>query len=284
MTIAEAEKIFNQRLLSLYGEDEARNIAYYSLEHICRVSKKQLLLAKNKNLTPMEETSIGMILDELETGKPVQYCIGETYFYGLRFKVDPSVLIPRPETEELVDWVLTEVKDQNIQTGSLLDIGTGSGCIPVALKKNLPEATVYGLDISSAALEMAIQNAVMNQTEVKFIHADILSNPDLKALVLDVIVSNPPYITTQEKKDMHKNVIDYEPQSALFVEGEDPLLFYRCIANFAKENLAEKGLLFFEINEKFGKETVLLLQEKGFKNVELRQDMTGKDRMIKASL
>jgi release factor glutamine methyltransferase len=206
----------------------------------------------------------------------------------LTFKVNPNVLIPRPETEELVDWALITSRIINGETEVLkiLDIGTGSGCIPVSIKKYIPLADITAIDISEAALNTARQNADLNQTEINFIQDDILnpSNLELINTKYDLILSNPPYITESEKEQMLDNVLKHEPHKALFVPNNDPLVFYRAIAEFALVHLKINGFLFLELNEKFGQETLNLLKEKGFKEIELRQDMGGKDRMIKAVL
>lgn len=286
MTILETENLYLAKLSALYGEDEAKNMAWLAANHICRLSRSEYLAKKREPLSGMEETSLLQVLGELETGKPLQYVLGETEFYGLPFKVNPSVLIPRPETEELVDWVLKEVAGGKFQVPGLriLDMGTGSGCIPIALKKNLPEADVTALDISVAALETAIRNAVLNQAEVHFYNDDIL-NPKQRAVVdtkFDIIISNPPYVTLAEKTAMHRNVLEHEPHTALFVPDSDPLLFYDAIARFAVQHLNAEGFLFLEINENLGEETAALLRTKGFKNVELRRDLRDRHRMIKA--
>jgi len=286
MTLAEVEKLYLNELIPLYETDEAKSILYYAVEHICGFSKADFMLNKKKALSPRQQTSIQLMLDELKTGRPVQYIIGETEFYGCRIRVNPAVLIPRPETEELVEWIIKELKHtkKNSNKIKILDIGTGSGCIPIALKKNIPAASVYGLDISAKAIETALQNAVLNHAEVKFIQGDILNTDFSMPAVFHVIVSNPPYICVQEKNEMHRNVLDFEPEEALFVPDSDPLLFYRHIINFAKKHLQKQGLLFFEINERFGKETTNLLKQNGFSQIELKSDFAGRDRMIKAEL
>ena len=291
MTFAEVEKKYIEGLSNIYDEAEARNLAYYAIEDICMRSRSRIILDRSVRVSAQEELSLQMILDELQTGKPIQYILGETEFFGFTFKVNPFVLIPRPETEELVDWILTKVQTRNSDGDEqgkplrILDIGTGSGCIPVSIKKKLPKAEVYGIDISGEALETAVKNAVLNQAEVEFLKEDIL-NPSarLSALTFDLIVSNPPYIAHKEKEQMHRNVLDFEPETALFVPDNDPLKFYRHIADFGIEHLAHNGLLFFEINENFGQETVELLTSKGFKRVTLRKDLAGKDRMVFAAL
>jgi release factor glutamine methyltransferase len=287
VTIADALKMFDT-LLTIYDQQEINSIKYLVLSDISNLSKAQLRAFQDKELSEDAVQNLKNIIARLQTGEPVQYILGHTEFYGLPFKVNLSVLIPRPETEELVEWVLVEsqklkVKSQNID--SVLDIGTGSGCIPITLKKHLPQTQVSGLDISPAALQTARQNAQLNDVEVAFIEADIL-NPStaIRNTQYAIIISNPPYVTEYEKQDMHQNVLNHEPHTALFVPDADPLLFYRAIADFAVEHLQPNGLLFFEINENLGKETVELLAAKGFKDIELRQDMRGMDRMIRAQL
>jgi release factor glutamine methyltransferase len=212
----------------------------------------------------------------------VQYVLGETVFYGLPFKVSPAVLIPRPETEELVEWVLESVAAEGMRDLQILDVGTGSGCIAVALKKHLGTAGVSALDISKDSLAMASDNAILNEVVINFIEADIRGYSGRETYGL--IVSNPPYITTDEKQAMHENVLAHEPHLALFISNEDPLVFYKAIADFALLNLKPDGLLFFEINEHLGKETVQMLKDKSFIGIELRKDMQGKDRMIRCRL
>jgi release factor glutamine methyltransferase len=211
--------------------------------------------------------------------------LGHTEFYGLQFKVNPSVLIPRPETEELVEWVLNSNLPQTAI--NILDIGTGSGCIAISLKKNLPNATIWAIDISAEALKTAKENAKLNDAEVHFIETDVLNQNqtfNLLPLNFNLIISNPPYVTPADKGLMHANVTDFEPHTALFVPQDDPLLFYKSIADLAAKKLIKGGLLFFEINESYGEETAVMLEEKQFKQVELRKDLSGRDRMIKASL
>ncbi|HEY0895141.1 MAG TPA: peptide chain release factor N(5)-glutamine methyltransferase [Sphingobacteriaceae bacterium] len=282
MTFGDAEKMFVEQLAGLYEPEESRALASIALGHLCRLSRGQLLLRKNEALDAQTETSAGMILQDLVTGKPLQYILGETEFYGLRFLVNPSVLIPRPETEELVDWILEDTGDRP-DVKSLLDIGTGSGCIPIAIKNKRPDIDVAGIDISPEALETAMRNSVLNKAAVTFRQVDILNDADKLKGYFSVIVSNPPYITYREKVQMHPNVLRFEPHTALFVEDRDALLFYRRIGRFASTHLEPGGRLFFEINEHHGAETVLMLEEQGFTAVELRKDLNGKDRMIKAT-
>lgn len=288
MTIRQLEKSFIAELIPLYGFDEARNIAWLAISYICGLNRIQYLGAKEFELSLQDEACLLRYLEQLKAGTPLQYVLGETEFYGLPFKVTSSVLIPRPETEELVDWIIKEVKKGSESSGSksfnILDIGTGSGCIPIALKKHLSEARVFGLDISPEAVEVAISNSKLNETDVRFWKDDILNpaHQELLKTTYNIIVSNPPYVTMAEKDQMHKNVLEHEPHTALFVSDDDPLQFYRAIALFAKSHLQNEGLLFLEINENLGEETVSLLVDNGFTNIALRLDLRGKPRMIKA--
>ena len=277
MNIKELEKEYIQSLSQFYDIEESKSIFYLSATSILKVTHSELLIKKDRVLTKNETDNLIKVLNVLKTGKPVQQVLGETSFYGLPLKINEHVLIPRPETEELVDWVIKEIKDKK---ESLLDIGTGSGCIPIAIKKNLPTLNVSALDISAEALKVASANAILNGAEVNFIEADILSYSSDKSY--DVIVSNPPYIREIEKADMHENVLAHEPHSALFVSDENPLIFYKSISDFAYANLNPNGYLFFEINEFLWEETLHILIDKGFKNIELKKDMQGKDRMIMA--
>jgi release factor glutamine methyltransferase len=283
MTFGDAEKMFQESLAGVYDPEEARVLASITLGHLSGLTRSQLLVNRHQALSPETESSLVFILDDLRTGKPLQYILGETEFYGLRFFVDSSVLIPRPETEELVHWILQVVSSNRSEYHSLLDIGTGSGCIPVAVKKHAPELTVTAVDISFAAIETALRNAVLNQTAITFRQMDILESPGPLTGKFSIIVSNPPYITDREKEQMHPNVLEHEPHTALFVGDTDPLLFYRRISEIAISHLEPNGWLFFEINEYLGEETVSLLMDKGFRSIELKKDLNGRDRMIKAS-
>lgn len=285
MTIAEAVKKYVCDLTPIYDEGEAKAIAEMAIGKICRFSRMEVLMNRGIGISDLQETSLIFFLEELKKGKPLQYVLGETEFYGMKFQVNPSVLIPRPETEELVDWVIREAASRSLKSGSFIDIGTGSGCIPIVLKKHLPAADVSAIDISADALEIARQNADLNGVDVRFIMGDILSDQNIKRSgPFSIIVSNPPYITEKERASMHVNVLKHEPHIALFVPDDDPLIFYKKIADFALLNLVKGGLLFFEINEALGKETVALLGHKGFLDIELRSDLYGKQRMIRAQL
>jgi release factor glutamine methyltransferase len=288
MTFREAERIFTDRLNPVYDRREAASLAWLSISHICKIERAEYLNLKDTEIPADKYESLLNILGELETGKPLQYVIGETEFYGLTFKVNPSVLIPRPETEELVDWIISDIRNSKtpIKGLKIIDIGTGSGCIPISLKKNLPENQLFALDVSHEALDVSKQNAVLNQTEVNFIQGDILNllNKEINDEKFGIIVSNPPYVTEVEKQQMQPNVLEYEPHLALFVPNNDPLIFYRAIAVFALKHSDKNGYLYLEINENLGEETVQLLKQMGFKSIELRQDLSGKDRMIRSQI
>jgi len=277
MNIKALEKEYIQSLSHFYDNDEAKAIFNLAASSVLKVAKSQLVIDKEKEILAKDSNKLSKILTDLKTGKPVQQVLGETIFYGLPFKVTSNVLIPRPETEELVDWVINHVKDKK---ESLLDIGTGSGCIPIVLKKHLPHLDVSSIDISSEALKVAAENAQLNKININLIEADILKYSTDK--MYDVIVSNPPYIRELEKAEMHENVLIHEPHTALFVSDENPLIFYKAIADFALSNLNPNGYLFFEINEYLWEETLQILIDKRFKNIELKKDMQGKDRMIMA--
>jgi release factor glutamine methyltransferase len=280
MNIKQLEQYFIKELSALYDGEEARQLFYLAADDVSGWNRAQLLLHTTESLGPEQALAYKYILLELKKGRPVQHIIAEAWFYGLKFKVSEAVLIPRPETEELIEWILDTVKTQPVS--SILDIGTGSGCIAITLKKNLEKVDVSALDVSADALSIAKENATINSAAVNFIHSDILtySSP----LKYDLIVSNPPYITQNEKEEMHQNVLAYEPHLALFVSNENPLVFYKSIADFALINLEPNGRLFFEINEYLGKETVDMLHVKGFTDIVLKIDMQGKDRMISCRL
>ena len=282
MKLLELSDYFKQSLIDLYDEDEAQSIFFITIDSLLNYNRSAFLVNKQRLITDAEFAAFENVISSLKSGKPIQYILGEAYFYGLKFKVNQAVLIPRPETEELVEWILDEI-DNSLEI-NILDIGTGSGCIAIALKRNQPLANVYALDIAIDTIATAKENALLNNAEISFITDDILNLKTSFDKKIDIIISNPPYIKEDEKQAMHQNVLANEPHRALFVTNENPLIFYNAIAEFAMENLADHGLLFFEINEYLGKETVSLLQHKGFNNIELRKDMQGKDRMVKASL
>lgn len=280
MRLKDIQNIFHEALGSMFGKEEVESFFFMLIESYYGISRIQLAMDSDYAIDGSEK--IINALELLKQQKPIQYILGETEFYGLPFKVNESVLIPRPETEELVEWVLKRV-DSN-ESINILDIGTGSGCIAISLAKNLPNAKVYALDISAKALKTAKQNADLNEVNVEFIEADILKNGDglLGADVkFDIIVSNPPYVREQEKDMMKPNVLDNEPHLALFVKDENPLLFYEAITKYASKNLARVGQLFFEINEYLGSDMINLLQDNNFRNIKVKQDIFKKDRMIK---
>ncbi|PWH82186.1 peptide chain release factor N(5)-glutamine methyltransferase [Algibacter marinivivus] len=280
MKVKDIQNIFHVELDVLYGEEEVNSFFFILIAHYNNITRIQL--AVNPDMVIDDYENILNALQLLKKQKPIQYIIGETEFYGLPFKVNENVLIPRPETEELVDWVLKEV--DNNKPITILDIGTGSGCIAISLAKNLTNAKVYALDVSAKAIKIAKRNAELNKVTVKFIEADILKikNEGFMADVkFDIIVSNPPYVRVQEKALMKANVLDNEPHLALFVEDENPLLFYIAISNFASSNLNDNGQLYFEINEYLGNDMIGLLSQNHFQKIKLKQDIFKKDRMIK---
>ena len=288
MTFIEAERKFIDGLSTIYGFEEARSLSWLSISFVCKLERAKYLSIKQEEINSDDAEQLFKIHEQLIQGKPLQYILGETVFYDLTFQVNPSVLIPRPETEELVDWALITSRIINGETEvlKLLDIGTGSGCIAISIKKYIPLADITAIDISEAALNTARQNADLNQIEINFIQDDIFKPTNLELInsKYDLILSNPPYVTEAEKDQMLDNVLNHEPHNALFVPNHDPLVFYRAITDFALNHLKINGFLFLELNEKFSKETINLLREKGFKEIELRQDMGGKDRMIRAVL
>ena len=286
MTFREVEQIYLEALTTLYNKQEAGSLAWLSICHVCKFNRSEYLNLKNTEIPTDQYESLLNILKALKTGKPLQYVIGETEFYGLTFKLNPSVLIPRPETEELVEWILSDVRKSKISPEGIkiIDIGTGSGCIPISLKINLPDAKLYAVDVSTEALDVSRQNSTINNVAIHFIQDDILNpiSEELKNEKFGVIVSNPPYVLDAEKPKMLPNVLDHEPHLALFVPDDDPLIFYKAIADFAIKNSDINVALYLEINENLGEETVTLLKHMGFKNIELRQDLSGKDRMIRS--
>lgn len=286
MKALDLKHIFHKELDTIYGKDEVRSFFYMCLEHYLDVPRIQLSLEPEFTLSKSETDTFFKILKDLKQQKPIQYILGETEFYGLPFKVNENVLIPRPETEELVDLIIRSVTSSVVEKPlKILDIGTGSGCIAISLAKNLPNAQVYALDVSQEALSIAKQNAKLNNTKVTFIEADILNestwNLIFEHLEFDTIVSNPPYVRNLEKDEIKPNVLDNEPHLALFVDNDNPLQFYKAITNFAINNLKPKGQLYFEINQYLGEETKQLLIDTNFETIELLKDLSGNDRMLK---
>ncbi|MDR0542818.1 MAG: peptide chain release factor N(5)-glutamine methyltransferase, partial [Dysgonamonadaceae bacterium] len=259
-----------EQLQGLYPDSEIRSISYRVLESVCRADRQTLLRGKDKQLSANDRTQIRKITEELKKYCPLQYILGETEFYGLPIRVNEAVLIPRPETEELVEWILNDARRRTQDAGcKILDIGTGSGCIAIALARHLPEAEVYALDISEKALKVAGQNACLNKVNVRFFRHDILSSSRFPISSFDIIVSNPPYITPSEKQAMAPNVLAHEPLQALFVPEDRPLLFYERIADFGQTSLNPGGRLFFETNALFGQAVAAMLRQKGYRNVEI---------------
>lgn len=314
MTIHEGYRFVCEALYVIYDRREAENIASLVIEKITGLQKMDRSLNKNKFLPAEQESRLTHYTQLLLQHRPVQYVLGEAWFYGMPLYVDEHVLIPRPETEELVEWIAKDVRARvtgfrlqgsgyGLQGGtdngagvsgqgaegpgsvlSILDIGTGSGCIAIALKKNILRSEVYAIDVSSKALAVAQQNANSMQAEIRFLQADFLNAAHRDALpVFDIIVSNPPYIPAKDKHEMHKNVLDHEPHTALFVEDNDPLLFYSAISAFAASHLRAGGSIYTEIHETMGEAVKNIFTQHGFEQTVVRKDMQGKDRMVKAA-
>lgn len=286
MTIGNLIRHFHQELDSSYDIDEVRNFTFLVIEHFFSWKKSQILIKKHEFVSPEILNACNSIIKRLKKMEPIQYILGEAYFYDLMFNVNQNVLIPRPETEELVDLIIKDIERKNIESPTILDVGTGSGCIAIALKKNIDSAKVFGIDVSNKALEVANNNAHRNKTDVSFFEQDIFTtlshefSDKLRSSSLDVIVSNPPYIALSEKELMRENVLNYEPHLALFVPNDNPMLYYNSIANQAILLLKKGGVLYFEINEQFGQKVVNLLVEKNFSDIHLKKDLNGKDRFV----
>ena len=284
MKIKEYRTEFLQELTPIYDAGEAESFFYLILEEKNQLKKIDLALHPDLIFSADEIMVWNSLLESLKKEIPIQYLLGKTSFYGLDFEVNEKVLIPRPETEEIVEWILESQKSKvKSQKSKILDIGTGSGCIAISLAKNLPDASVFAIDVSEKALATAKKNAAINDVNVTFIEKNILETENLEQQ-FDIIVSNPPYVRNLEKEEIKKNVLDYEPHLALFVEDNDALIFYRKIAALAQKNLSPNGQLYFEINQYLGVEMKDLLEKMNFKNIELRKDIYGNDRMIKGDL
>lgn len=268
-------------LSSAYPQNEARAIAIALCGHVTGWSRAQLLSDNTQQLSDHQKQDLRTGIERIKNHEPLQYVTGETDFFGLPFKVDRRVLIPRPETEELVEWIIHDHKDKRCR--SIVDLCTGSGCIAISLAKNIPEAQVSAYDISEDALLVATENAALNEVPVNFFAADVLSDRILSLLPdTDVIVSNPPYVLESEKASMHSNVMDFEPHIALFVDDADPLCFYKIIGELAIQKLYAGGSLYVEINRAKGQEVIGLFRNIGFGFVEMRKDLFGNARMVKA--
>lgn len=281
MTIQEATYYLLNKLRTIYTDGEANEITDRVMEKLTGSMKAERMLYKNESITSQEEVNLNEYTERLLKHEPVQYVLNECWFYGLKFYVDKNVLIPRPETEELVDWIIRNLKFPFSEL-KILDIGTGSGCIAIALKRKLRKADVWVCDISEEALNVAKQNATDLQAEINFRKLDFLNEEQRNNLPsFDIIVSNPPYVPVKDKATMQANVLNYEPHTALFVPDNDALVFYSAIADFAKAHLNKNGTLYCEIHENLGKETNDLFTQYGFKT-EIKKDIQGKERMIKA--
>lgn len=283
MKLKEFKLLFSESLSETYPKKEIDSFFFILMEEKLKLQRIDTVLNPDFLIDTATVVVLKIILKRLQKEEPIQYILGKTEFYGLPFLVDKNTLIPRPETEELVEWILSEI--QKIQGGNqktplaILDIGTGTGCIPITLAKNTVNTVITAIDISAAALRVAKKNAVLNSVPVNFIMQDILKTTQLPQKY-NLIVSNPPYVRELEKVEISANVLENEPHLALFVANKNPLVFYDKIADLAKQQLNENGMLFFEINQYLGKETVKMLEEKGFQNIQLKKDLSGNDRML----
>jgi len=272
---------YQEKLSELYPSNEIKNITEMMFEHFMGWDKMTLRSNSKSSLSESELLLFHQALKRLSKNEPVQHITGKVEFYSLPFKVNKHALIPRPETEELVDLVIKEC----IGSETILDIGTGTGCIPISLKKQLKNTIVYGVDVSADALAIATDNAALNSTEVTFVKEDVLQMSSIENSIkkeFDVIISNPPYITNSEKRLMNENVLTFEPHIALFIDDDDPLLFYDKIGHLAYDNLSSGGKLYFEINEHYGNQTMKLLKSIGFSDIRILKDLQNKDRIVSA--
>ena len=295
-SVRDCRKYYASQLEPIYASDEANALIMILLEHYFNIDRVKMALEPDLRLSESELLTLHFAVKELLKNKPVQYVIGETEFCGMRFFVNENVLIPRPETQELVEKLAVSSyqfssfrpKRSGVEKSpanvSILDIGTGSGCIAISLAKLIPNSDVTAVDVSEKAIEVARKNAENNGVKVHFVLDDILEpqNPNLIDNQFDIIVSNPPYVCESEKSEIRANVLEHEPSTALFVPDSDPLIFYRKILEFAQKALKPNGQIWFEINEKFGKETAELCHSKGFKNIEIIKDFRGKERVVRA--
>ena len=281
--VRDIRKYYCEQLCSVYDNDEATAMILILLEHYFKITRVKMALEPDMRLSESEMLTFHFAVKDLLKNKPIQYIIGETEFCDLKFKVNENVLIPRPETSELVYKIVERQKTKDKRQLSILDIGTGSGCIAISLAKNIPGSKVHALDISEKALEVAKENAINNNVDVTFINDDILSLKNNIETKFDIIVSNPPYVRELEKAEMRDNVLKWEPHNALFVSDNDPLIFYRNILEFAKTHLNENGEIWFEINEYLGKEMTDLCKEYGFSDIQIFEDFRGKERVVKVN-
>jgi release factor glutamine methyltransferase len=285
MQLNKFKEVFNKSLSNLYPITEINSFFFLLIDEYLGFQKIDTVLKPNYIINEKKLSLLKSATERLKKEEPIQYIIGKTEFYGLSFLVDENTLIPRPETEELVEWIIHEVNKKNLNTKniSILDIGTGTGCIPISLAKNVSFANISAIDVSKNALKIAKKNALKNNVAINFEEIDILQTEKLSTKY-DIIISNPPYVRELEKKEIQNNVLENEPHLALFVSNEDPLIFYNKIADLAINHLTENGLLFFEINQYLASETIDLLKKKGFTSIELKKDFSGNDRMIKCNL
>ncbi len=281
MTLQESTYFLLNKLRSIYEEGEAAAITDLVMENLTGSKKAERMIYKNAAITPEEEARLNAIVKRLLLHEPVQYVLNESWFCGLRFYVDENVLIPRPETEELVEWIISNCRFP-VDEINILDVGSGSGCIPISLKRRIRKADVRSCDISEKALVVARRNAASLGTDVNFMHLDFLDRKQWHLLPeFDIIVSNPPYVPASDMATMQPNVLKYEPATALFVPDDDPLVFYRAIAEFGMTNLNNNGSIYAEIHESLGEATTAIFLEAGF-STELKKDIHGKDRMMRA--
>lgn len=282
MTLQEVKQRFHDEIKGLFSPEEINNFFFLIIKKEFGYSKAMTLLHMNDSVSMGESIMIHGCLNRLKRSEPIQYILRETEFYGLHFNVNRDTLIPRPETEELVDWIISDIQANPRRDIQLVDIGTGTGCIAISISASVPGIRAFGWDISEGALKVARKNAKSNKTNIYFERRDMLSLPE-EENNFDIIVSNPPYVRESEKLEMSKNVLDYEPELALYVPDDDPLIYYRTIAQWARKVLKPKGSLYFEINEYLSKELNLLLEQLGFEEILVKKDFFGKDRMIRCS-
>ncbi|MBI9067556.1 MAG: peptide chain release factor N(5)-glutamine methyltransferase [Salinivirgaceae bacterium] len=281
-TLKDISNLFKNKLHGIFEPREINQLYFMVIQNQMHIERSKILAYPETKVPNSVNSQIQNIVGRLLNNEPIQYILGETDFYDLIFKVNESVLIPRPETEELVHWIIT---DKQIATSKILDIGTGSGCIAISLSKNIPDSVVFGLDVSEDALNVAKQNAILNKVATQFIQADVLSTSYLELPNhLDVLVSNPPYVMLEEKKLMKANVLNFEPDLALYVENNKPLVFYIRIAELGKTLLKIGGKLYFEINEALHQQTIAMLEKMGYKHIIAKKDLNDKYRMIRAEL
>lgn len=284
MTLQLAYQRLLAQLFEVYSSREAANIADMVIEHVTGQRKIERLMYRDLPVDEDQERQLKKITGELLTHRPIQYVLGEAWFIDMKFLVNEHVLIPRPETEELVQWIWEDIRKSGAKDISIIDIGTGSGCIPISLKKKIPQLKVSAIDLSKDALEVAKSNSIQLNADIDFIEIDFLKRENWKHLRLfDLIISNPPYVLKSEEVGMSSNVLNYEPHLALFVPNDDALLFYKAIEEFSCNHLSTGGSIYVEINEALGKEVALLFEKNGLKNTLIKKDMQGKDRMVKAT-